>query len=734
MSEGASPRVLEEEDYEARHPSQLSSPSSRRGGGWHHCGGSVPSRPWRLLLAAAAAVMLLASGSNVLREQRLAAGTVTSSSALLPHQQAPPPSPPLPLLSSLWRFVAGATPTPTSSPSPRATPSPSPHATTSPSTTAWPSRTPTHSLPPSRVGPTRRSTRTGTGTGSATGSVGATPPALRASPSAPPLTPSPSGTPSVPASPAGTPAGTPTGSHTPSNPPTPSVTPSALATHATLVGMDPFRDWADVAAPEWRAQPPLDAWTLRRHARVPTPESVGFPPGDATPTAYILTGNVTGARYRHTAVRAAAVGFRPVPHVGGWPRGDTLRHPSRQRFCATRYAHTDAWQRFVDDPSTGEGDYAFFFEDDVGVTPPATPRAVHVGWRHALQLEAVSRRGVLYLGACGALSTDLSGTDWLRNAIPPVPPGDGIDDGLYGAPRGVVDDLVRGWVAQQTARDELRWQNVLADHGLTARPLSSPEPTPPALADDASSGDGSGGGSSSAEAYMDSRRRRLDGDVFYNESFAELTTGPFWLPDTFVHRMVRAPPTALDLEQEQAAAAAAAANAILDPTPGPSRTPRPLEREVLQLGLVTFPRCAACMHAYGLRKDAARHLARRMQQLTPRMDDACDFRRAIRRGVDPRDPGEVVNADTALLEVCLQDWKGMPLLGSNLPAPGEESHTGVFYQDRVSFGSSLVPDNYGVLSKPTVRREPWETDEDFARRRRRRRRLGAQQQRKQQRR
>lgn len=633
---------------------------------------------------------MLLSASSVLREQRL-----TGSAASGQGQASSPPSPSL--LSSLWQLMAGASTPPTS-----ATPQPPPSASGWPSRSAWPSRLPSQAG--QRVVRTRRSTRSGTPTGSATHSCGASPSA------------------SVPPSwtPGGTPPPSPSGSHTPSAPGARPVTPSALASHATLAGVDPFRDWADLAAPEWRVQPPLDAWTLRRHARVPPPQSVGFSAADPIPTAYILTGNVTGPRYRHTAVRAAAVGFRPVPHVGRWPAGDTLRTPAMQRFCATRYAHTDAWQRFVDDPTTGEGDYAFFFEDDVSVTPPAWPDAVHTGWRRALSLEAVSRRGVLYLGGCGALLYVLGAVDWLRAPVPPVPPGDGIDDGLAGAPRAVLDGVVRAWLAEQTARDEADWRHTLAAHNLTARP--SPPGSPSAWPSAVGGGEGLGDDGTSGD---DGRRRRR---LFINESYSEITTGPFWLGEgTFMHRMVRVsppppPPDGAPEPPEEVEDEGEARRRRPDGSPRPSRSPRPLEREVLQLGVLTLPRCAACMHAYGLRKDVARHLARRMQQLTPRMDDACDFRRAIRRGVDPRHPGEVVNADTALLKVCRDDWLGMPLLGFNLAAPGDESHTGVFYQDRLSFGSSLVANNYGVAARPTVRREPWETDADFARRRRQRRR------------
>ena len=194
----------------------------------------------------------------------------------------------------------------------------------------------------------------------------------------------------------------------------------------------PLRQLGEIRAFDWGFGEP-DDWTLRR--KVVPAAAVGFLDKDESfvPPAYIITANATGDRFRTTAVRVSAIGQQPIPHVGRWPGDDMIRDATRRMGCLTKYVHFNAWRRFAEDPAYGETDYAFFYEDDIAFSSPMTPDAVHRGWRSALKEPSVARRGVLYLGLCVQKVSEafVTGMDPLpASGVAPVPPGDGIADGL----------------------------------------------------------------------------------------------------------------------------------------------------------------------------------------------------------------------------------------------------------------------------------------------------------------
>ena len=286
-----------------------------------------------------------------------------------------------------------------------------------------------------------------------------------------------------------------------------------------------------------------------------------------TPHAYILTVNTSSFRYRYTAVRAAASGMRPLPHLGSWPRSDTIRSLGMRKLCATRFAHKTAWRRFVEDPGAGEADWAFFFEDDVNLRLPGP--LVHLAWRRAAAHPEVAARGLMYLGYCGASAAPNSTEAVLIAAGEAVPGG--------GAP----------------ALEEVRMNMA----------------------------------------------------------------------------------------------------------------------------------CGSCQHAYGLRKDFARAFWGMGALNLPHQDDACNTTHAEARGAGYRAwreggwrGGEVVNADTSAIYVCLRQLNGFPNVGLNLRSPQNQDQVGLFYQDRWKFASTLDAGNYGVgSSTASLKEEP--TLEDARRRR-----------------
>ena len=179
--------------------------------------------------------------------------------------------------------------------------------------------------------------------------------------------------------------------------PAPAAPPAAQASSPPPPSQGPWEDFDDPLWPGYRNQPPPDPWTASLEP--PTAASVGET--GRTPLAYILTVNTTSVRYRYTAVRAAAAGMRPVPHFGTWPSSDTSRPLGMRKLCATRFAHKTSWRRFVEDPGTGEQDWAFFFEDDVNLRLRGP--AAHLAWRRAIAHPDVAARGIVYLGYCGAI-------------------------------------------------------------------------------------------------------------------------------------------------------------------------------------------------------------------------------------------------------------------------------------------------------------------------------------------
>ena len=531
-----------------------------------------------------------------------------------------------------------------------------------------------------------------------------------------------SSSPSVPASASRTPSHTPSSKETPSQTRTSSVTRSSAptATQTPDPNVDITWEWGDVLSAEWKAQEEVqDEWTRRR--RVAQPQEVGFSETDQVPKGYIITGDVSGGRYKHTAVRAAAIGHSPIAHIGRWPH-DSLRDTFMTKSCAVKYAHVNAWERLARDASVPEDGWAFFYEDDIGFTPPATPPQVHAAWRLALKHPTVSRRGALFLGICGR-SGFSRGHDPLQQPVPPVPAGDGIDDGRSGYSAHQLRAFARGWW-NATYRNE--------SAGKRVRRRLQPDV-------ERDSGQRSGDTATFETTGVDRDTRYQQSGTQNSRSIRSVgrrrLAGGSW-PSLFGGGGGAGGGTVDGSGSDGSASASVTPSRSTAPTATPTRSDGPLRYPTIELGpyAATFPGdnatgtqplsihlhttrangCGACMHAYGLRKDVARHLARRMQQLTPEEDDACDMYRALRRGIDPRARIPLIYQDTALLEVCRTDWLGEPVLGVNLVSPDDGSHVGVFYQDRRSFSSTLADGNYGTKSRGYIRRESWETDETFA--------------------
>ena len=315
-----------------------------------------------------------------------------------------------------------------------------------------------------------------------------------------------------------------------------------------------WEDFDDPLWPGWRNQAPPDAWTAA--LAPPSAESIGFT--GRTPKAYILTVNTSSYRYRYTAVRAAASGMLPVPHIGSWPPSDTVRPLGMRKLCGTRFAHKTSWMRFVEDAGAGEQDWAFFFEDDVNIAPPLRGPTVHHLWRTALAHPDVAARGIVYLGYCAATRVPGTNASVLVGAEEPLP-------ALGGAALGV--------------------------------------------------------------------------DVL------------------------------MDLA------------------------------------------CGSCQHAYGLRKDFARRFWAMGELNIPHQDDACNTTHAEARGrgyrawADPAQQGwrggDVVNADTSAIYVCMKQLGGFPSVAFNIPSPQNVMQVGPFFQDRHSFASTLDASNYGVGTSET---------------------------------
>ena len=186
--------------------------------------------------------------------------------------------------------------------------------------------------------------------------------------------------------------------------PPPAPPPASASPAAVSYPPGTWEDFEDPAWPGWRHQPPPDPWTS---ALVP-PAAASIGLSGRTPKAYILTVNTSSYRYRYTAVRAAASGMQPVPHLGTWPASDTVRSLGMRKLCGTRFAHKTSWARFVEDAEAGEEDWAFFFEDDVNIAPPLRGPTVHHLWRTAAAHPDVAARGIMYLGYCAA--TRVAGT------------------------------------------------------------------------------------------------------------------------------------------------------------------------------------------------------------------------------------------------------------------------------------------------------------------------------------
>ena len=203
----------------------------------------------------------------------------------------------------------------------------------------------------------------------------------------------------------------------------------------------------------WFEQPPPDAWTME--LSVTPPSAVGLPPSSKPVVGYIVTGSTRTLRYRLAALRVVAAGFYPVPHIGMWPAADTRIHSDHRRLCAVDSAHSRAWERFATDPSSQDGDWAFFFEDDIAFTPPATPASVHLAWARSIASNA-SRGGFVMMGACGTRRRHVTEGDMLVRSTERAGMGAGAEEALkdvqqaptcavcahaYGLPRDVAATL-----------------------------------------------------------------------------------------------------------------------------------------------------------------------------------------------------------------------------------------------------------------------------------------------------
>jgi len=191
-------------------------------------------------------------------------------------------------------------------------------------------------------------------------------------------------------------------------------------THFNLM-IDPLHEQA------WKVQQPTDAWTLA--LSVSRPLDIGLQADLYVPKAYILTSDVLTRRYRYTAVRAAASGMQPVPHIGRWAYGiDKVHSLEVQKFCANKYGHKHMWDRFAADESASEDSWAFFFEDDVAISPPFNGAHVHRSWRASVETPEAQKHGVIELGMCGQFGefTDSQTANWklllIGGAFGDVPP------------------------------------------------------------------------------------------------------------------------------------------------------------------------------------------------------------------------------------------------------------------------------------------------------------------------
>jgi hypothetical protein len=159
----------------------------------------------------------------------------------------------------------------------------------------------------------------------------------------------------------------------------------------------------------WAAQAAPDLWT----ANVP----VSAPPPGGSPTrAFIITSDTRSLRYRYSAVRVAAAGLTPTPHIGRWP-ADPLRPGGLHAFCANKHAHRNAWARFSEDSNAALDDWAFFFEDDIAFTGNVAPSAVHIAWRAAIAGPDAAAHGVIWLGLCGQPARDLTSLTLLAPGV-----------------------------------------------------------------------------------------------------------------------------------------------------------------------------------------------------------------------------------------------------------------------------------------------------------------------------
>ena len=83
----------------------------------------------------------------------------------------------------------------------------------------------------------------------------------------------------------------------------------------------------------------------------------------------------------------------------------------------------------------------------------------------------------------------------------------------------------------------------------------------------------------------------------------------------------------------------------------------------------------------------------------------------------PWSGGEVVNADTSAIYVCMNQLKGFPSVAFNIVSPQHAMQVGPFFQDRHSFASTLDASNYGVgTSQEHLKESPTLEDARRARR------------------
>lgn len=161
-----------------------------------------------------------------------------------------------------------------------------------------------------------------------------------------------------------------------------------------------YRPIDPLLAPGWQVQPAVDLWTAS--LKVTTPAHIpGLAGCHRIPKAYILTGDTSSQRYRYTAVRAAAAGMQPVPHLLRWPQDDSMYTPQLKRLCQNKLGHFAMWDRHVLDADAGDDDWAFFFEDDIAVMPSLTSDDVQRAWQASIKTPMANERGIIELGMCG---------------------------------------------------------------------------------------------------------------------------------------------------------------------------------------------------------------------------------------------------------------------------------------------------------------------------------------------